>query len=176
MPIRVMTIAGAAALAAAPAFAASGTQPTMPSQKSSQAGSQMKTAASMSGKAGGMGTNAPDAMMHFKAIADANPTAIMKTYGPRPVVEWVGGKLNGTYVGQDAITDMWRDFAKGVGRTTLKVSDIRVNTAPKDGMTVTADVVFKGKATIPVRYVLVYRNRKIVDEVWQVAPDLMSHA
>jgi hypothetical protein len=54
---------------------------------------------------------------------------------------------------------------------TDKVSDIVVGTNSK-GMTVTANVKFKGKKTIPVRYVLAYRNGKIADEIWQIAPNL----
>ena len=38
------------------------------------------------------------------------------------------------------------------------------------GATVTANVVFKGKGPIPVRYVLVYRDGKVISEVWQINP------
>ncbi|MFG1351441.1 hypothetical protein [Xanthobacter autotrophicus] len=38
------------------------------------------------------------------------------------------------------------------------------------GATVTADVAFAGKSTVKVRYVLVYRDGKLIDEIWQVNP------
>ena len=38
--------------------------------------------------------------------------------------------------------------------------------------TVTADVKFIGKNTIPVRYVLTYRGEDLVTEIWQIDPKL----
>lgn len=40
------------------------------------------------------------------------------------------------------------------------------------GTTVTADVVFQGKATIKVRYVMLFRDDKLIDEIWQIDPKL----
>jgi hypothetical protein len=40
------------------------------------------------------------------------------------------------------------------------------------GATVTADVKFIGKKTIPVRYALTYRKGRLVDEIWQIDPKL----
>lgn len=190
MRISILTVAGAAALAAAPLFAAGSSQPmTQSAQTATQGQTKTQTATQSMAKtatkpmgggtkmavtAGGMGMNHPDATRHFTAIAKGNLKAIMSQYAPDATLEWVGGKLNGSYEGTDAIQDMWARFAKGAGPLTMHATDFTVATAPKDGMTVTADVVFKGKAAIPVRYVLVYRNRKIVDEIWQVAPNLKA--
>jgi hypothetical protein len=37
---------------------------------------------------------------------------------------------------------------------------------------VTANVQFEGKAPIKVRYVLLYRDGKLANEVWQIDPNL----
>ena len=118
---------------------------------------------------GAMGRNAPDAREHFKEIAAGKIAPIMAQYGRHATLNWVGGKLDGTYRGDAEIRHVWERFAHDMGKTTETVSDVHVAGDMK-GMTVTADVTFKGKMSVPVRYVLVYRNRKIVDEVWQLAP------
>ena len=118
--------------------------------------------------------NAPDAQMHFKAIASGNVSSIMSQYAPDATLLWIGGPLNGSYKGSKAIQSVWDKFSHAAGKMTEKVSDIVVGTNPK-GMTVTANVKFIGKKAILVRYVLAYRNGKIVDEIWQIAPDLAMH-
>ncbi len=113
--------------------------------------------------------NAPDASMHFKAIASGNVANIMSQYAPGATLLWIGGPLDGSYAGTKAIRSVWTKFANG--KMTEKVNDIVVGMNPQ-GMTVTANVAFIGKKTIPVRYVLAYRKGKIIDEVWQIAPNL----
>lgn len=114
---------------------------------------------------------APDAQMHFQDVAKGNITGLMGQYAPGATVLWVGGPLDGTYSGTKSIQQLWQKFSKANGTLTEKTSHIVVGTDPM-GMTVTANVVFMGKSKIPVRYVLTYRNRKIVDEIWQIAPNL----
>ena len=111
----------------------------------------------------------PDASMHFKAIASGKVANIMSQYAPDATLLWIGGPLNGSYTGSKAIKSVWTKFAKSKMSETAK--DIVVGTNP-DGMTVTANVEFIGKTKIPVRYVLAYRNRKIVSEIWQIAPNI----
>ena len=48
---------------------------------------------------------------------------------------------------------------------------IKIGEAVK-GATVTANVQFEGKQPIKVRYVLIYRDAKIVNETWQIDPKL----
>ena len=110
---------------------------------------------------------APDAQMHFKAIANANLAGIMSQYAPNATLHWVGGPLDGSYSGTAAIKGVWTKFTHVMGKMTETASNIMVAGDGK-GMTVTADVHFKGHPSVPVRYVLVYRGRKIVDEVWQI--------
>ncbi len=38
-----------------------------------------------------------------------------------------------------------------------------------------AKVMFQGQSAIKVRYVLTYRDGKIVDEIWQIDPKLVAY-
>lgn len=114
---------------------------------------------------------AEDAQRHFAAVAAGRVDDIMAAYADKAHFEWIGGPLNGTYVGTDQIRGVWSKFAKANTPLTVKATKLEEsgNTA---GTTLTANVEFKGKNTIKVRYVLVYRDGKLVDEVWQVDPKL----
>lgn len=114
---------------------------------------------------------APDAQMHFKAVASGDVSNIMSQYAPGATVSWIGGPLDGAYTGHAAIRSLWGKFAHANGKMSEKAHDIVVASDPM-GMTVTANVEFMGKTKIPVRYVLVYRKGKIASEVWQIAPKL----
>lgn len=121
---------------------------------------------------------ADDAQDHFKAIAKGDIGAVMSDYADNIHFEWVGGPLNGTYVGsgpagtgKGEIQAVWARFAKANG--PMEVSVGRLETSGNDaGSTVTANVEFKGRNTIKVRYALVYRGGKIASEVWQIDPKL----
>ncbi len=62
-------------------------------------------------------------------------------------------------------------FGKAVGPLKLTVGQIEESANPK-GATVSANVVFEGKMPIKVRYVLTFREGKIVSETWQIHPKL----
>lgn len=115
-------------------------------------------------------TPVDDARAHFAAIAQNDGATLAGQYAPDAHLEWVGGPLNGRYDGVDKIREVWAKFAKNepyqlaVGRIEESAND--------QGATVTADVAFKGKNTIEVRYVLVYRGGRISSEVWQIDPKL----
>ncbi len=113
------------------------------------------------------------ARAHIEAVASGNVDVITASYGPDAVLEWVGGPLDGRYAAPDAIKTVWTKFAKANGPLMADIDHLQEAANPK-GATVTADVVFKGKAAIPVRYVLTYRDGKLVDEIWQIAPKLAS--
>jgi len=117
---------------------------------------------------------ADDANAHFKAIAAGDVEQIMHGYADNAALQWVGGPLDGAYAGSDKIKELWSKFAKG--NAPLEVSAGKVEeSANAKGATVTANVEFKGKTTIKVRYVLVYREGKLVNEVWQIDPKLMGY-
>lgn len=114
-----------------------------------------------------------DANAHFKAIAAGNVDQIMPAYGNNATLQWVGGPLDGAYVGNDKIREVWAKFAKANAPLEVNATKLEESANPK-GATVTANVEFKGKAAIKVRYVLVYREGKLVNEVWQIDPKLMT--
>lgn len=112
-----------------------------------------------------------DAQAHFRAIAGGQVENVLSQYADNATLEWVGGPLDGRYAGKTALSEVWGKFAKAQGELTFKASNVQESANPK-GATVTANVVFSGKNDIKVRYVLVYRNGKIVSEVWQIDPNL----
>lgn len=114
---------------------------------------------------------AADARKHFDAIASADVNAVMQDYGPGAQFQWVGGMLDGLYASDDTIRALWTKFSTAQGKLAVTVAELQESTNPK-GSTVVAKVAFEGKATLKVRYVLVYREGKIVSEVWQVDPKL----
>ncbi|HEU0187403.1 MAG TPA: nuclear transport factor 2 family protein [Gallionellaceae bacterium] len=116
---------------------------------------------------------ADDAAMHFKAIAAGNVEQIMQGYADNASLQWVGGPLDGAYAGNDKIREVWGKFAKANAPLEVAASKVEESANPK-GATVTANVEFKGKASIKVRYVLVYREGKLVSEVWQIDPKLAA--
>lgn len=115
------------------------------------------------------GPAADSAQAHFTAIAAADVAAITAPYADTAVLQWVGGPLNGTYSGAAAIAGVWSKFTGAQGKIAAEVKNVQESANPS-GATVTADVVFRGKQPIPVRYVLTYRDGKLVSEVWQIAP------
>ena len=114
---------------------------------------------------------ADDAQKHFQAIAAGDLTALSSAYAENARLEWVGGPLDGAYAGSAAIQGVWEKFAKAQGPLTLAVAKVEESANPK-GSTVTAQVLFTGKAPIKVRYVLTYRDGKIASETWQIDPKL----
>ena len=116
---------------------------------------------------------ADDATAHFKAIAAGNVDQVMMDYGSNPTMQWVGGKLDGAYSGKDKIREVWSKFSKNFAPLEVSISKLEESANP-NGATVTANIAFKGKLVSSVRYVLVYRDGKVVDEVWQIDPKLMT--
>lgn len=66
---------------------------------------------------------------------------------------------------------MWEKFTKSQGALKVSVDKVEEAANPR-GATVTANVQFEGKQPIKVRYVLIYRDAKIVNETWQIDPKL----
>ena len=113
---------------------------------------------------------ADDAKLHFQAIASGDVALLMRGYADNAQFNWVGGPLDGTYTGADNIRGAWEKFAKNA---PLKVTaDHMEESVNPKGATVTANVLFEGKQPIKVRYVLGYREGKIVSETWQIDPKL----
>ncbi|MBN9672071.1 nuclear transport factor 2 family protein [Roseibium aggregatum] len=111
------------------------------------------------------------ARAHFASIGSGKVDALNAAYTDTSVLEWVGGPLDGVYTGQAKIGEVWKKFTGAQGALKVDVTNIQENANPA-GVTVTADVRFSGKNTIPVRYVLTYRGDKLSSEVWQIDPKL----
>jgi hypothetical protein len=109
------------------------------------------------------------ARARIDAIAGGDLAAVTSAYGPAATLHWVGGPLDGSYRQPQKIEEVWSKFfaAQGGQKATIATTTEAAN--PKGG-TVTADVTFAGKNTVKVRYVLLYRDGKLVDEIWQVNP------
>lgn len=117
------------------------------------------------------GPASDNAQTHFRAIAGGQIEVLLSQYADNAVLEWVGGPLDGRYTGKTALGEVWGKFAKAQGELSFKVANVQESVNSK-GATVTANVVFSGKIDIKIRYVLTYRDGKIVGEVWQVDPNL----
>jgi ketosteroid isomerase-like protein len=117
------------------------------------------------------GSPADEARQHFQAIGSGDAEAMSRGYADDAQLVWVGGPLDGRYVGPDAIRGVWEKFSKAQGKLDLAVDRVEESLNPKGG-TVTANVEFTGKAAIKVRYVLTYRDGRIVAETWQIDPKL----
>ena len=112
-----------------------------------------------------------DARAHFQAIGAGDVAVVMRGYADTAQLNWVGGPLDGTYASADAIRGAWEKLAKSQGPLKVSVDKLEESANPK-GSTVSANVQFDGKAPIKVRYVLTFREGKIVSETWQIDPKL----
>lgn len=110
------------------------------------------------------------AQRRIAAIAAGDVAAITDGYAEGATLEWVGGPLDGSYRGE-ALRGVWTRFAGAQGPLQARVSDLVESTNPR-GQTVAANVVFTGRATLKVRYVLVLRDGRVANEVWQLDPAL----
>lgn len=112
-----------------------------------------------------------DAGTHFQAIASGDLSILMRGYNDAAQLQWLGGPLDGSYSGAANIRGVWEKLGKAQGPLKATVEALEESANPK-GATVTANVLFAGKAPIKVRYVLVYRDNLIVSETWQIDPKL----
>lgn len=112
-----------------------------------------------------------DARTHFQAIASGDLQIVMRGYADNARFEWIGGPLDGSYATPAAIRGVWAKFTGAQGPLKLSVDKLEESANPK-GATVSANVQFEGKAPIKVRYVLTFRDGKIVSETWQIDPKL----
>lgn len=122
-----------------------------------------------SGSAALAGPTEDLAKSRITAIAGGDLATVTAAYGPAATLHWVGGPLDGTYSQPGKIKEVWSKFfaAQGAQKATIATA---VEAANPKGGTVTADVTFSGKNAVKVRYVLLYRDGKLVDEIWQVNP------
>lgn len=113
-----------------------------------------------------------DLRTHLQAVASGDLQIVMRGYADNAQFQWVGGPLDGSYTGSEAIRGVWTKFTGSQGPLKLSVDKVEESANPK-GSTVSANVLFEGKGPIKVRYVLTLRDGKIVNEVWQIDPKLV---
>jgi len=113
------------------------------------------------------------AQAHIKSIAAGDVNSVLSHYQDSATLQWLGGPLDGTYSGKDNLSTVWGKFSKAQGPMKVMIKSLVEHTNPK-GSTVTADVFFAGNKTVPVHYVLSYREGKLVNEIWQVSPSLAN--
>lgn len=107
------------------------------------------------------------AELHIRAIASHDIDALSGHYRDDARLNWVGGPLDGHYDGVAAIMPVWQAFTDAQGMIKAEVEHLD-EAANGKGSTVIATVRFDGRQALRVRYVLVYRGGRIVDETWQV--------
>lgn len=110
------------------------------------------------------------AKTRIDAIAKGDVATVTAGYADGSTLNWVGGPLDGKYTGTEKLKEVWTKFTAAQGEQKATVAEIAESANPK-GATVTANVVFAGKGTVKVRYVLLYRDGKLADEIWQVDPN-----
>lgn len=124
---------------------------------------------------GALAAPADDARTHFMAIGSGDLGVLMRGYADQAQLDWIGGPLDGRYTSSEAIRGVWTKFTQGQGALKVSVGALEESVNPK-GATVSANVLFEGKAPIKVRYVLSFREGKIVSETWQIDPKLVVAA
>lgn len=112
------------------------------------------------------------ARRHISAVAAGDVGKITADYTDQSWLSWVGGPLDGTYLGSTQIAATWTKFSK-LAPLRATVRSVHVAGNPM-GSTVVADVLFRGKTTIKVHYVMLYRGQHLVDEIWQIDPKITN--
>ncbi|HVJ33424.1 MAG TPA: nuclear transport factor 2 family protein [Terriglobia bacterium] len=108
------------------------------------------------------------------AIGAGDVAGLAAAYAPQATLQWVGGPLDGIYGDAGAINTVWSKFAKAQGidgQHKLQTRIVNLSEAGNpQGSTVAADMVLTGAKPLKVHYVTVWRNNKLVDEIWQINP------
>lgn len=121
------------------------------------------------------GTDRVRAEAYFNAISGGNAETIASFYADNAEFHWVGGPLAGVYTGKAQIKGVWERFTKAAGDITYKVLELSESQKGKRS-TVTARVNFIGPKEVPVRFIMVYENGKIINEVWEVDKPVIGYA
>ena len=118
---------------------------------------------------------ADDARTHIQAVGSGDVQVLLRGYADQAQFNWVGGPLDGVYATNDAIRGVWTKFTQSQGPMKVTINQLEESINPK-GATVSANVLYEGKSPIKVRYVLTFREGKIVSETWQIDPTLVIAA
>ena len=109
---------------------------------------------------------------HILDISNSTIESMISIYAADARLEWIGGPLDGSYSGEEAIQAVWSKFIAARGDMVAEVKDLDVATNAQ-GKTVFASVIFEGNKQIPVRLTTTYRHGEIVSEIWQIDPAVL---
>jgi ketosteroid isomerase-like protein len=107
------------------------------------------------------------AKSHFAAIASGDIADVMRDYADDARLNWIGGLFDGSHNGPAAIRTTWEKFKEVHGDMRFSLGQLE-ESANSKGATVVASVLFAGKTSVKVRFVLTYRDGKLVSETWQI--------
>lgn len=125
-------------------------------------------------QAGAAGTDRVRAEAYFNAISGGNAETIASFYADNAEFHWVGGPLAGVYTGKPQIKGVWERFSKAAGDINYKVVELS-ESQKGTRSTVTARVNFIGPKEVPVRFIMIYENGKIVNEIWEVDKPVVGY-
>ncbi len=104
---------------------------------------------------------------YFNAISGGNAETISSFYADKAEFHWVGGPLAGIYTGKAQIRSLWKTFSQSAGDVDHKVLEISESKNGKIS-TVTARVNIIGPKQVPVKFIMMYEDGKIVSQIWQL--------
>ena len=110
---------------------------------------------------------------HMKAVAGGDIDGVLSHYAEDATLYWIGGPLDGVYKGTAQIREVWTKFAKandGEPRSAT-FGKLEQNANP-NGATLMVSAEYGGKIPVKTRHVQVYRDGKLVNEIWQIDPRL----
>lgn len=113
------------------------------------------------------GVDSIRAEAYFNAIAGGNPETITSFYADNAEFHWIGGPLAGVYKGKKEIRQLWEKFTKSAGDIKHDVLELSESLNGKVS-TVTARVNLIGPKEVPVKFIMMFQEGKIVSEIWQV--------
>lgn len=109
----------------------------------------------------------------IEAIASSSSEKLAAQHDKNAHFERIGGPLDGTYDGVDAIEAVWSKFAAARGDMTADVLDYSIPANPK-GRTIIASILYRGEKTLPIRLNTTYRDDRSSAEIWQIDPKLVD--
>lgn len=104
-------------------------------------------------------------------IAAGDVDALMRDYADSAVMQWIGGKFDGAYRGNAELGKLWKTFADFQGPMKLSIGEVKSFTNPS-GVTVLAQARYVGKLDVRVQHAFVFRDGKVVMEIWQNDPKI----
>lgn len=109
----------------------------------------------------------------LKAVAAGDVDVLMRDYAEDAFMDWVGGPLDGRYRGKAAIREVWKKWAaQNDGKPRQAHFGKLSQYANPKGVAVEASAEYRGKTSVKVWHVLVYREGELATELWQITPML----